>query len=263
MSSLFRNSLAIWLFLLSMTAEGQTPLRVCADPDDLPFSSTMQPGFDNQIAQLLARDLRRKTVFVWSRARRGFLREQFNKGVCDVLLGVPAGMKRVRTTVPYYRSSYVFVSRRSDHLKLSRFDDPAIGHQRIGLQILEEDFSPPSLPLVRSGHAAQLVGFDSFGDGGDRIVRAVTQRKIGFAVVWGPIAGYYAAKWNPPLSLSPVQPSVDASGIPFSFAMTVAVHNGDDVLARQLNGAIERHRAEIHKILAHYHVPLDDGNGGK
>jgi mxaJ protein len=263
MSSHFRNSLLVWLFLLSGFGAAQTPLRVCADPDDLPFSSIKQSGFDNQIAQLLAHDLQRRAVFVWSRARRGFLREQFNKGVCDILMGVPEGMKRVQTTIPYYRSSYVFVTRNIDHLKLARFDDPAIGRQRIGLQILEEDFSPPSLPLIRSGHAAQFVGFDSFGDGGSRIVRAVAQKQIGFAVVWGPIAGYYAAKQHSSISLSPVRSTVDVSGIPFSFAITVAVHSGDSALATQLNNAIERHRADIYKILASYHVPLDNGDGGK
>lgn len=262
MSSLFHKYFVIWLLFIGTFAIAQAPLRVCADPDDLPFSSAKQPGFDNRIAQLLAADLHRRPLFIWSRERRGFLREQFNKNICDILMGVPQGMKRVQTTIPYYRSSYVFVTRRSDHLQLASFDDPAIGNQPIGLQILEEDFSPPSLPLIRSGHAAQLVGFDSFGDGGNRIVCAVAQKQVGFAVVWGPIAGYYAANQSSPIVLSPVRPSIDASGIPFSFPISIAVHNGDGVLARQLNAAIEHHRTQIEKILSIYHVPLDSDLGG-
>jgi mxaJ protein len=120
----------------------QRALRICADPDNPPYSTRAETGFDNRIAMLLARDLRRKTVFVWSRARRGFLRERFNKNECDVLLGVPMGVKGVLSTGPYYRSTYVFVTRRQDHLQVASFQDPVLNNQRIGLQIMEEDLSP-------------------------------------------------------------------------------------------------------------------------
>lgn len=262
MSSLFRKFYFSALLLSCSAAFAQAPLRVCSDPDDLPFSNSSRSGFDNQIAEVLAHDLHRPVVFVWARARRGFLRERFNKGACDMLMGVPDGMKHVRTTIPYYRSSYVFVTRRSDELHLTRFDDPAIGRQRIGLQILEEDFSPPSLPLIRSGHAAQFVGFDSFGQGGDEIVRAVADKRVGFSVVWGPLAGYYAIRQRVPLALSPVKPAVDAAGIPFSFAIAIAVHSNDSALADALNGAIRRNQSRIRGILKEYHVPLETKEEG-
>jgi len=244
------------------SALSQVPLHVCADPDNLPFSSASHAGFDNRIAELLGRDLNRPIVFVWARARRGFLRERFNKDECDLLMGVPEGMKRVRTTIPYYRSSYVFVTRQSDHLQLTRFDDPVIGKRRIGLQILEEDFSPPSLPLIRSGHAAQLVGFHSFGSGGEDILHAVADGNIGFAVVWGPVAGYFSGKQNVPLRLSVVQPSMDASGIPFSFAISIAVHISDSLLTEKLNAAIRKNEDRIHAMLRTYRVPLEPEEGG-
>jgi mxaJ protein len=262
MSSRCRNLIGLFLLLSGMSALAQAPLRVCADPDDLPFSNASRAGFDNRIAEILGRGMNRPIAFVWARARRGFLREQFNKGVCDLLMGVPEGMKHVRTSIPYYRSSYVFVSRRSDHLQLTRFDDPAIGKQRIGLQILEDDFSPPSLPLIRSGHAAQFVGFDSFGAGGEKIVRAVADRRVGFSVVWGPLAGYYAVRQRVPLMLTPVQPAVDSSGIPFSFAMTIAVRDDDRLLAEKLDAAIRKNQDRIYTILHSYHVPLDPEDGG-
>jgi mxaJ protein len=262
MSSLFRRVCFAACLIACTGALAQKPLRVCSDPQDLPFSTSSRAGFDNRIAELLGRDLHRPVIFVWARARRGFLRERFNKGACDMLMGVPDGMKRVRTTIPYYRSSYVFVTRQSDHLHLARFDDPTIGRQKIGLQILEEDFSPPSLPLIRSGHAAQFVGFDSFGTHDDQIVRAVADRRVGFSVVWGPLAGYYATRQRIPLTLSFVRPAVDASGIPFSFAITIAVHSNDSALAESLNAAIRRERGRIRGILLSYHVPLDPDDGG-
>jgi mxaJ protein len=257
-----RYLVAFALLVASVSGLAQSALRVCADPDDLPFSNAARAGFDDKIAEDLGRDLERPVVFVWARARRGFLREQFNRNACDVIMGVPAGMKNVRSTIPYYRSSYVFVTRRSEHLPLTRLDDPAIGRQRIGLQILEENLSPPSLPLIRSGHAAQFVGFDSFGTRGGDIVRAVADKRVGFSVVWGPLAGYYAARQNIPLTLSPVKPAVDSSGIPFSFAITIAVHRNDARLADDLNGAIRRNRDKISALLMAYHVPLIAENGG-
>lgn len=262
MSSLCpRLSIALLLWCSGL-ALAEAPLRVCSDPDNLPFSNASRAGFDNRIAELLGHDLHRPVVFVWARARRGFLRERFNNGACDMLMGVPEGLKHVRTTIPYYRSSYVFVTRQGSHLHLTHFDDPAIGQQRIGLQILEEDLAPPSLPLIRSGHAAQFVGFDSFGKGGEQIVRAVADRRVGFSVVWGPLAGYYAAKQDVPLALSAVEPAIDPSGIPFSFAIAIAVHSNDSALVQSLNGAIQRNQAGIQAILHRYHVPLETRLGG-
>src|SRR5436305_12072873 len=97
------------------------PLRVCADPDNLPFSDRAGTGFENRIAVMIAKDLKRTPKFVWARSRRGFLREEFNQGACDMLMGVPQGMRGVATSVPYYRSSYVFVTPKKAHLQITRF----------------------------------------------------------------------------------------------------------------------------------------------
>ena len=252
-SVLVRSGVLFCVAGMALTVHAERKIRVCADPDNLPFSSQQRPGFDNRIADLLIRDLHAQPVFVWARARRGFLRERFNKGECDILMGVPEGMKRLRETKPYYRSSYVFVTRKQDHLQIARFSDPAIGQRRIGLQILESDFSPPSLPLIRYGHAAQLVGFESFGSRAGDIVKAVADKRIGMAVVWGPLAGYYSAPLHEQLTLAPVSPQVEA-GIPFTYNMTIATHSRDEALANQLNAAIDRNQAKIGAILHSYHV---------
>jgi len=240
----------------------QPPLRVCADPDNPPYSMRDGSGFDNRIAKLLARQMGREAVFVWTRERRGFMREQFNKNACDVLPGVPVGMRTVLATTPYYRSTYVFVTRARENLRPVSFSDPRLDHRRIGLQIMEEDLSPPSLPLIRSGHAAELVGFDSFGSRASDIVRAVSDRRIDVAVVWGPLAGYYAARERG-LELAPVAPQVDA-GIPFTFALAMGVHKKDTALRDELDAAIHAKQKEIDGILATAHVPmLPLGEGGK
>ena len=256
MSSRFLSAVAVACVMTgTVVAEGvRAPLRICADPDNPPYSMRDGSGFDNRIAVAIAQQLRRKPIFVWARERRGFIREQFNKNGCDVLMGVPVGMRSVMTTAPYYRSTYVFVTRAQDRLQLASLSDPKLDHRRIGLQIMEEDLSPPSLPLIRSGHAGQLVGFDSFGTHAADVVRAVADRRVDVAVVWGPLAGFYAAGRGG-LVLKPVAPEVDA-GIPFTFALAVGVHKSDARLRDQIDEAIRAKQKAISAILTSYRVPL-------
>lgn len=261
MYSRFPRTLLTGVLLVAAAALGcasahaaKPPLRICADPDNPPYSSRYGAGFDNRVASILAQQIGRTPVFVWARERRGFIREQFNKNACDVLMGVPVGMRSVLATDPYYRSSYVFVTRAQDRLHLASFSDPALNRGRIGLQIMEEDLSPPSLPLIRYGHAAQLVGFDSFGSHSADIMRAVLDRKVDLAVVWGPLAGYYTAH-RAGLSLQPVSPQVD-SGIPFAFSLAVGTHKNDRALRDQISSAIHARQSEINGVLTSYHIPL-------
>jgi mxaJ protein len=251
--SFLSRSFFLLVCLLAGACQAQSTIRICADPDNLPFSNRQKTGFDNRIAELLIRKIGKQPVFVWARARRGFLRERFNRNDCDLLMGVPQGLKRVRETVPYYRSGYVFVTRKQENLRLASFSDPAIGSRRIGLQILEEDFSPPSLPLIRYGHAAQLVGFESFGRNAGEIIHAVAIQRVGLAVVWGPLAGYYVSRERIPLFMT-LSPAID-SGVPFRYSMAIGVHQRDVALADALNRAIQKESMTIARILSTYHVP--------
>ncbi|MGH8009264.1 MAG: hypothetical protein ACREQ3_19930, partial [Candidatus Binatia bacterium] len=89
--------------------DGHKEFRVCADPNNLPFSNQKQEGFENKIAELLARTLGSRVTYTWWPQRRGFIRNTLSAGQCDVVIGVPAGYDPVLTTQPYYRSTYVFV----------------------------------------------------------------------------------------------------------------------------------------------------------
>jgi mxaJ protein len=244
--------------LLCLPMQAVSPLRVCADPDNLPFSNRAGMGFDDRIVTLVARDLHRKVVFVWARPRRGFLREQFNKNACDVLLGVPIGVRGVAVSEPYYTSSYVFVSPARKHLQIASFSDEQLNGKRIGLQILEEDLAPPSLPLIRSGHAAQIVGFESFGRLEGDVVRAVADGRVGVAVVWGPVAGYFARISSVPLTVTPVSRGYTFSGIPFTYSMGFGVHKQDRALLQELNDSISRLQPKINQVLTALAVPTVD-----
>jgi mxaJ protein len=256
MSLRFPSLLAALLLSTScLPLMASSPLRVCADPDNLPFSNHTGAGFDDRIVTLVARDLYREIVFVWARPRRGFLREQFNKNACDILLGVPVGLPGVAVTEPYYTSSYAFVSPARRHLQIASFTDEHLNGQRIGLQILEEDLAPPSLPLIRSGHAGQIVGFESFGKQEGDVVKAVADGRVGVAVVWGPVAGYFAHRSPVPLTVTPVSRSYSFSGVPFTYSMGFGVHKQDRALLQGLNNSIRRLQPKINRVLATYAVP--------
>ncbi|MGC2745093.1 MAG: quinoprotein dehydrogenase-associated putative ABC transporter substrate-binding protein [Candidatus Angelobacter sp.] len=230
-------------------------LKVCADPDNLPFSNRQAQGFDNRIAELLARDLGRRVEFIWQRAGRGFVRENLNKGVCDVLVGVPAQFRPVLTTDPYYSSSYVFVTRKDRHLNLNSFDDPRLRKMQIGVQVLDDDYAPPARALSRRRLTQNIVGFDVAGDESPEIIRAVARGKIDVAIVWGPLAGYYAARQRVALDLRPVEPELDPPALPFRFAMAVGVRKSDRELKEQLDRVLLKRHAQIERILRAYSIP--------
>ncbi|MGB8131444.1 MAG: quinoprotein dehydrogenase-associated putative ABC transporter substrate-binding protein [Candidatus Angelobacter sp.] len=243
------------LVLVSSSFAFGTPLKVCADPDNLPFSNRKAQGFDNKISELLAQELGRKLEFVWQRAGRGFVRENLNKGVCDMLVGVPAQFRPVLTTTPYYSSSYVFITRKDRKLKLDSFDDPRLRKMKIGVQVLDDDYAPPARALSRRQLTPNIVGFDTTGEESGDIVRAVAHGKIDVAVVWGPLAGYYAAQQRVPLTVSPVQPELDPPALPFRFAMSVGVRKSDHELKEQLERALVKRHAQIERILRSDSVP--------
>ena len=256
MSLRFPSLLAgLSLALASLSAGAVAPLRICADPDNLPFSNRAVSGFDDRIISLLAHDIHREPLFVWARSRRGFLREQFNKNTCDVLLGVPTGVRGIAVTDPYYTSSYAFVTPARQDLQIASFRDERLKDRRIGLQILEEDLSPPSLPLIRSGYAAQIVGFESFGKREGDVVKAVADGRVGVAVVWGPVAGYFAQRSPVRLAVTPVSPAYKFSGVPFTYSIGLGVHKQDRALLQQLNDSIRRLQPRINQILTAFAIP--------
>jgi mxaJ protein len=238
------------------------PLRVCSDPNNLPFSNRRGEGFENAIAERLARDLGTTVQYTWWPQRRGFLRRTLDAGTCDVVLGLPAGTGPAATTVPYYHSTYVFVTRRARRLHVRSFDDPALRTLRIGVQLVGDDGmnSPPAHALSARGIVANLVGYSVYGDyrtdsPPSAIVTAVARGEVDVAAVWGPLAGYYARDSAEPLDLTPVAPRQEGV-LPQAFGIAMAVRRTDAARVPRLNQFIRERRREIASILATYHVPV-------
>jgi mxaJ protein len=238
-------------------------LWVCADPNNMPFSSAREQGFENRIAELVAADLGRHLRYFWEPQRRGFVRTTLKAGNCDVIIGVPSALELVEPTRSYYQSTYVFVSRHDRRLGLRSFDDPRLANLRIGIQIVGEDYgNPPPAQALASRHLAGNVrGFTVYGDYSRAepqraVIDAVTAGRVDTAVVWGPLAGYFASRARAKLDITAVTPSVDHFGLPFAFEISMGVRPGAIAFRAQLDDLIERRRSDIRSILQRYQVPM-------
>ena len=244
-------------------------LRVCADPNNLPFSNERGEGFENKIAELLAHEMGERVEYTWWAQRRGFFRNTLRSGVCDVVIGVPSAVEMALTTKPYYRSTYVFLSRKDRKLNVSSFEDPTLKSLKIGVQIIGDDFSnaPPAHALSRRNIVGNVKGFTVYGDYSEpnptaRIVDAVVNRDIDLAIVWGPLAGYFAKQSRVPLEVVPVSPEIDQPFLPFVFDISMGVRREDQDLKDQIEQILDSCRAEIDRILEDYKVPRVDQEKG-
>jgi len=262
-----RVALLFWV-LLSACAPHPRVLRVCADPNNLPFSNARGQGFENKLVELLAKDLGVKAEYTWWAQRRGYVRNTLKDHRCDVWPGVATQLEMLATTRPYYRSTYVFVSRADRHLDVGSYDDPRLKALKIGVQLIGDDASntPPTHALARRGIVDNVRGYMLYGDYARpnppaAIIQAVDHGDIDVAVVWGPLAGYFAARAAHPLTLTPVQPWLDGPQWPMVFDISMGVRRDDAKLREALDAALERRSADINALLRDYAVPVVDRAG--
>lgn len=242
-------------------AEPRRELRVCADPNNLPYSDEHGGGFENRIAALLAADLGVPLTYTWWAQRRGALRNTLKAGVCDVVIGVPSSLDLLATTAPYYASSYVFLSKTSRALDIRSFDDPRLRTLRVGVQLVGDDYAntPPVHALSRRGISDNVRGYSVLGDYGEEIpaasiVKAVERDEIDVALVWGPLAGYFARE--PARGLRIVETPAQDGALPMRFEISMGTRRQDEQLQAQLEAFLLHRRAEIQALLKRYGVPL-------
>lgn len=223
------------LISLALTSFSCTPqrqqsvLRVCAAPDDLPFSDRLEHGFENRIARVLAAELGARLHYSWG-----------NTTDCDVFIGAPANGELV-TTRPYYRSSYVFLTRADRSLYLRSLDDARLCPLKVGVE--ERPHATLSQALLERG-VDHVSRFPSA-----RLITAVEKEEIDVGLVWGPVAGAFARGEQSSLRISVITPA-------FSRDVCVGVRAGKAELRDALDRALEQRRDEIDAILREYGVPL-------
>jgi mxaJ protein len=260
--STLTGTLLVALTLLSSAGQARE-LKVCADPNNLPFSNRQQQGFENKLATLIAGELHAQLTYVWWAQRRGNVRETLKAGRCDLIPGVASNLEMLATTRPYYRSTYVFVTRASDRLELSGFDDPRLRTLTVGVQMIGDDFSntPPAHALARRGVVDNVRGYMLYGDYAQSspartIVDDVAGGQLDVAVVWGPLAGYFSRQRRPELHLQPVSPLIDGPMLPMVFDISMGVREHDRALRRELNEVLTRRAPQIRALLDEYSVPV-------
>lgn len=256
-----RRWLAAAAFLLACAASAQEPaaLRVCADPDNLPYSHEDGSGFENRIARLLADDLGVPLEYAWLPDRRGFVRKTLGAGLCDVIVGVPVDFERTLNTRPYYRSTYVLVDQAGPDGPRD-FSDARLRQWRMGVQLIGDDLaaSPPGHALVQVGAVANVTGFPipGFEPAAARMVHALERGELDAAFIWGPQAGYFAQRAKVPLQLRVLAPPPGLRGQPFTFDIALGVKRGNRALRDRLDEVLARRRDDVRRILREYGVPL-------
>ena len=240
----------------------QRELRVCADGNNLPFSNRKGLGFENKLAELVARELNAKLTYTWAAQRRGFIRNTLNAEQCDLIMGVPSAAESVLTTRPYYRSSYVFVSR-PEAPRVDSLDAPQLRKMRIGVPLVGDDGANPAplLALASRGLIANVRGYSVYGDYSlesppAELLRALRRGDIDLAIAWGPLAGYYASRGTPRLRVTALREAEAPAGLSFAFDISMATRKGDRELLAELDRILERRQHSIAVLLARYSVPV-------
>jgi mxaJ protein len=245
--------------LLLCTQAHARVIRVCADPNNLPFSNQAGEGLENKLAELIAAKLGAKLEYVWWSQRKSFVKNSLTAGRCDMIMGVPTGLDSVLTTNPYYRSTYVFLSRKDRDLRVSSLADPRFGTWKIGVHVVGDDYAPPAHSLAKRGLSANLVGFSLFGQFGEpnpaaKIIDAVANGSVDIAIVWGPHAGYFASRGAVPMDVTPVSPPM-WMGIPFTFDIALAVREEDRTFRDELDRVLDQECGAIQSLLSAFAIP--------
>lgn len=256
---------AIALAIALQAVTPLSPLTICADPNNLPFSNSAQQGFENRIAAMIAKELGRPVVYVWWAQRRGYVRNTLNDQKCDLWPGVAAGVEMVATTRPYYRSSYVFVTRADKPLGGLTLDDPRLKTLVIGVQLVGNDAmnTPPAHAMASRGLVGNVRGYMIYGDyqqpnPPSAIVEAVAKGDVDVALVWGPLAGYFAKQSPVPLRLEKVTPWLDQAKWPMTYDISMGVRRDETELRAKVESILEKDASQIAAILSDYGIPTEE-----
>ena len=235
--------------------EDPTEFKVCADPDNMPYSNSKQEGFEDKIAAVLAEELGKKLSFQYAYYRQGFLRNTLNANRCDYVMSTTSDNDSMRTSVPYYRSGFVFVYRKSSGYNITDWDAPDLRKGIIGIV----GQSPPTRPLadhnlMENARPYRLQRDLNFPP--SQLIDDLVKGDIDVAIVWGPIAGYFAKQASIPLVVVPI-PEYEDKNVKGkeNWNISIGVRNKDKARAEELNKAIANRQADIDKILDQYGVP--------
>jgi quinoprotein dehydrogenase-associated probable ABC transporter substrate-binding protein len=232
--------------------------RACGDPRNMPFSNDKGEGFENKLAELFAAKLGKKLSYTYFPQANGFVRMTLAAYRCDVIIGFPQGDDQAQVTIPYYRTTYALVTKRGSGLEdVTAIDDPRLKDKRIGVVAR----TPPSTNMAMNGLLAHAKSYPLFVDtrsdsSAEAMMDDLARGDIDCGILWGPMAGYYAGRANPPLVVVPLVK--EKTGPQMTFRIGMGVRPSDQEWKRTLSRLIKENQAEINKLLISYNVPILD-----
>ncbi|MGC5779221.1 rare earth element methanol dehydrogenase accessory protein XoxJ [Methylobacterium sp. NFXW15] len=240
-------------------------LRVCGDPGNMPFSERKEDGFENKIAAIIADELKMKVRYYWLTQGPGFVRNTLGTGLCDIIMGQAFGSDLVQTTNPYYRSTYVLVTRAGEFEGVTGLDDQRLKGKKIGVIA----GTPPvnrmgDLGLITAMKAYPPYALDpkrKFQTVAAEVIGDLAAKEIDAAVLWGPAAGWLAKQSGSPMSVVPLLKEPERP--PMAYRIAMGVRLGENDWKRILNNALRKRSAEIEKVLRDFDVPLLDQDENK
>lgn len=243
----------------AIEASDREAVRVCSDANLMPYSNDRLEGFENEIARLIGEDLQRPVTYFWWPQTIGFVRNTLRTRQCDLVIGTASGEELMQNTNPYYRSVYALVYRAKSGIRAETLGDPSLQGARIG--IVE---GTPAVTLVRRygitrTEPYQLNADTRAGNPAADAIRDVADGHTDAAVIWGPIAGWFAAQQAEPLTVVPLVK--EPAPVRLQFGISMGIRAEEPEWKHWLNDFIKRRQGEIDRILLRYHVPLvaEDG----
>ncbi|OCK55113.1 substrate-binding domain-containing protein [Bradyrhizobium sp. LMTR 3] len=235
-------------------------LRVCADPHNLPFSNDKGEGFENKLAELFAEKLHKKLDYMYFPQATGFVRMTLGAHRCDVIMGFPQGDDLVQGTNPYYRTAYALIAKKGSGLdEVTTLEDERLKGKHIGIVA----GTPPATNMAVNGLMAnakpyQLMVDTRLDSSGEAMIADLMSGKIDAGILWGPMAGFYAKKADPPLHVTPLVK--EKTGPRLAYRIGMGVRAADQNWKRQLNRLIQENQPAVNRILLDFGVPLLDEN---
>ena len=235
-------------------------LRVCADPRNLPFSNEKGEGFENKLAELFAEKLQKKLDYMYFPQATGFVKMTLGAHRCDVIMGFPQGDDLVQGTNPYYRTAYALIAKQGSGLEdVTTLEDARLKGKHIGIVA----GTPPGTNMAVNGLMANAKPYPlmidtRFDSSAEAMVGDLAKGEIDAGILWGPMAGFYAKKSNPPLHVTPLVK--ETTGPRLTFRIGMGVRPADQNWKRLLNRLIQENQPAINKILLDFGVPLLDEN---
>ena len=268
MASWTRPVLAVAASLLAcLPAQAQraemisrTELRVCADPNNLPYSNEARQGFENRIAEIVGADLELPVTYVWFPQVTGFVRNTLRAHECDLVMGAVSGDGIMDSTNPYYHTGYMMVTRTADGITARSVGDPALAGKKFGVIAA----TPPTDLLVRHHLMDQVRPYalrvdTRISNPPRAMLQDLVDGQIDVALVWGPTAGYAIQQEHLPLTAAFIDPEPGAPRLDYRVAMGVRANEPE--WRRRINQAIGKHKTEIATVLADYGMPMLDEQG--